>query len=175
MEEPKDAVTPETGAPSVQAEPSTGRVFLVVVDDSPEMKQALRYACNRARNTDGRVALLYVIEPSEFHGVLRVGDLVREEQRAEAELLMQRMASQTVTASGKVPIIYIREGLRRDALLALIEEEPLVSILVLGAATDSNGPGPLVAALTGKFMGRLRVPITLVPGNLSDELIDAIS
>ena len=38
------------------------RVFLVVVDDSPERQIALRYACLRARNGGGRVALLRVIE-----------------------------------------------------------------------------------------------------------------
>ena len=37
------------------------RVFLVVVDESPEMRNALRYACRRAKRTGGRVALLYVM------------------------------------------------------------------------------------------------------------------
>jgi hypothetical protein len=57
----------------------------------------------------------------------------------------------------------------------LIEEEPAISILVLGAATGAKGPGPLVSALTGKFVGKLRVPITIVPGNLNDEQIKAIT
>ena len=30
------------------------RVFLVVVDESPEMRNALRYACRRAKRTGGR-------------------------------------------------------------------------------------------------------------------------
>ena len=41
------------------------RIFLVVVDESPEMQKALRYACRRAKRTGGRVALLYVMEPPE--------------------------------------------------------------------------------------------------------------
>ena len=32
-----------------------------------------------------------------------------------------------------------------------------------------------VAALTGKYVGRLRIPVTIVPGNLSEEDIDAVS
>ena len=42
----------------------SGRVFLVVVDESPELKVALRYACRRAQKTGGRVALLHVTEPA---------------------------------------------------------------------------------------------------------------
>ncbi|CCG42445.1 universal stress protein [Magnetospirillum molischianum] len=45
---------------------SNCRVFLVVVDDTPEQPAALRYASRRARSTGGRVALLRVIEPTEF-------------------------------------------------------------------------------------------------------------
>ena len=60
------------------------RVFLVVVDDSPEMQVALRYAALRARSTGGRVALLYVIEPSDLQQWMAVESLMREERREEA-------------------------------------------------------------------------------------------
>ena len=42
------------------------RLFLVVVDATEEMKVALRFACQRAKNTGGRVALFYVMEPADF-------------------------------------------------------------------------------------------------------------
>ena len=42
------------------------RVFLVVVDESEELQTALHYAARRAAHTGGRLALLYVIEPSEL-------------------------------------------------------------------------------------------------------------
>jgi hypothetical protein len=32
-----------------------------------------------------------------------------------------------------------------------------------------------VSALTGRFLDRLRVPVTIVPGHLTDEQIDAIA
>jgi hypothetical protein len=40
------------------------RVFLVVVDDSPERAVALRYACLRAAKSGGRVALCASSNPS---------------------------------------------------------------------------------------------------------------
>lgn len=150
------------------------RVFLVVVDDSEEMNKALRYACRRAMNTGGRVALLYVVEPSEFQHWMAVGDLMRDEARSEGEQLLQRLAAQVNELTGTLPVLYVREGGRRDELFKLIDEEPSISILVLGANTEQRGPGPLVAALTGKLVGKLRIPVTIVPGNLSDADIDSI-
>ncbi|MHA1152347.1 MAG: universal stress protein [Alphaproteobacteria bacterium] len=154
---------------------TSDRVFLVVVDETEEMKVALRFACQRARRTGGRVALLYVIEPAEFQHWMAVGDLMREEARSEGEQLLQRLAAQVNELVGTIPVLYVREGKVRDELFKLLDEEPRISILVLGANTGSRGPGPLVSALTGKMIGKLRVPITVVPGNLRDEEIDHVS
>jgi nucleotide-binding universal stress UspA family protein len=151
------------------------RVFLVVVDDTEEMRVALRFACGRARNTNGRVALLFVVEPTDFQHWMAVGDLMREEARNEGEQLLQRLAAQVNEWTGTLPVLYVREGSRREELLKLIDEEPSISILVLGASVDKRGPGPLIEALTGKLVGKLRVPVTIVPGNLSEEEVDAIS
>ena len=49
--------------------------------------------------------------------------------------------------AGSMPIVYIREGRARDELLALINEEPAISILVLAAGTGPEGPGPLITYL----------------------------
>ena len=154
---------------------SSDRVFLVVVDETEEMEVALRFACRRARHTGGRVALLYVIEPAEFQHWMAVEDLMREEARSEGEQLLQKLAAQVNELVGSIPILYVREGKVRDELFKLLDEEPRVSILVLGANPGSRGPGPLVSALTGKMIGKLRVPVTVVPGNLGDEEIDLIS
>ncbi len=158
-----------------EGEDVPGRIFLVVIDESDEMQVALRFACRRARHTDGRVALLYVIEPTEFQHFMGVGDLLAEEARQRAEQLLQRIAGQAREISGRTPVVYLREGNRRDELLKLVQEEPSISILVLAASTQSGSPGPLIQALTGKFLSRLRIPLTVVPGSLSEAAIDAIS
>jgi nucleotide-binding universal stress UspA family protein len=151
------------------------RIFLVVVDNSEEMRLALRYACLRAKATGGRVALFTAIEPAESHSWQAVGELMEEEQRVEAEAMMQRYAEEVVKLSGKTPVIYIRQGVARDALLRLIDEEPTISTLILATGTGRGGPGPLISALTGKFYQRVNIPLTLVPGTLTDEEIDALT
>lgn len=151
------------------------RVFLVVVDESEEMGVALRFASLRAKHSGGRVALLYVIEPSDFMHWMAAEDLRQEERREEAEALLQEFSEEVYKWSGSMPMLYVRQGSRRDELLELIEEEPRISILVLAAATGPSGPGPLVSALTGKLVGKLRVPVAIIPGNLTDEQLESIA
>src|SRR3546814_18384676 len=97
---------------------------------------------------------------------MRVAELMREERRQEAEQLLQRIAKEVNQLAGTVPVLYVREGLLREELLKLIDEEPMISILVLGANPGSEGPGPLIQHLTAKRIGHLRIPVPLVPGNL---------
>jgi len=151
------------------------RVFLVVVDDSPELRVSLRYAALRARRTGGRVALLHVMEPPDRQTWMALESLMREESRAEAEELVGRHADTVAALTGTTPVVHIREGLAHDELLALIDEDPTISILVLAAAVSDAGPGPLISALSSKLIGRLRVPLTIVPGGLTDLQIDILT
>jgi len=151
------------------------RVFLVVVDESQEMRVALHFACRRALRTGGRVALLYVQEPAEFQHWMAIGDLMREEAREEAESLLQKLSAEVHQWAGTFPIVYLREGSRAEELETLLDEEPTISVLVLGASTESAGPGPLISHLVGKGSAKLRLPVTIVPGSLSDEEIIALT
>lgn len=145
------------------------RIFLVVVDDSEEMTVALHFASRRALNSNGRVALLHVSSPADFQHWAAVGDLMRQEAREEGEQLLQKLAGEVQEWSGHTPILYIREGDVREELVNLIESEPTISVLVLAASTGSGGPGPIITYLLGKKARQSRVPITIVPGNLTDE------
>ncbi|EFH12238.1 universal stress protein [Pseudoroseomonas cervicalis] len=151
------------------------RVFLVVVDDSAERHTALRYACLRAKHGGGRVALLRVIEPEGTVEWAGVGAMLQEERREDAEKLLSALAAEVQEITGGLPILLIREGDPRDALLTLLEEDPRLSILILASASNGGGPGPLITALTGRYAPRLRVPLTIVPGNLDDRELDRVT
>lgn len=151
------------------------RIFLVVVDATEEMDVALRFACRRASNTGGRVALLYVLEPADFQHWMAVEEKMREERREEAERVLNDLGAAVNALTGRMAILYLREGKTSDLIAELIEEEPDISILVLGAGTGKKGPGPLVSSLAGKLSGKFPIPITVVPGNLTLEQIDALT
>ena len=153
----------------------TRRKFLCVVDDSPECRLALRFAFRRAARTGGGVILLYVIEPADFQHWMAVENLMREEAREAAEEVLQTLADEGNEWSGIMPEFSIREGRKQDEVLALLEEEPEIRLLVLGASAEKDGPGPLVTALAGPLSANMRVPVTVVPGNLNIQQIDEIT
>lgn len=156
--------------------PADERIFLVVVDQSDEMELALHFACRCARRAGGRVALLYVVETEEFSHWMAVDDLISGEARAEGEKIVEEASAKALEQTGRIPVLYFREGNSRDELLKLlVAEDEQISILVLAASFASGGPGPLISALAGKFLGKFNVPITIVPGNITLEQIDAIT
>ena len=148
--------------------------ILVVVDNSEEMHQALKYACSYARLAGGKVCLYACVEPAEFEYWAGVGELMRAEAREQVEASMATHADYAKRLTGEIPILYVREGEVGDELLELIAEEEGISLLVLGANTESDSAGPIVTFMMSKGAARCRVPISVVPGNLSDEQIDAL-
>ncbi|MEZ5930561.1 MAG: universal stress protein [Alphaproteobacteria bacterium] len=151
------------------------RVFLVVVDQTDEMETALYFACRRAQRTGGRVAMLYVIEPPEFQHWLGVERVMEDEAREEAEQTLHALSERVHAIVGKMPVLHVRQGPRRDELMALIDEDPAISVLVLGTAASREDPGPLVTYLISQMSDRMRLPVILVPGQLSKEEIDAVT
>lgn len=155
---------------------AVGRTLLCVVDDTDELSVALQFAARRAKRTGAHIGLLYVIEKvREFQHWSSVGDLMQAEAQAEAERVLNRAAAHVSRWCPQPPIFYIREGERRDAVIDQIKEDPSIAFLVLGAATGRDGPGPLVTALTGKWVGQLHIPIVIVPGNVSEAEIESFA
>jgi nucleotide-binding universal stress UspA family protein len=154
---------------------SEARQFLVVVDDTPECRKALRFAWRRAQRTGAGVTLLRVIDPVDFQHWLAVEERMREEALEEAETLLRELAGEVQQQSEILPELVVREGPIRDVVIKLIDEDHAVRILVLGAGSGSDGPGPLVSQMAGKMSGAMRVPVTVVPGNLSDDQLDVLT
>ncbi|MBM3513345.1 MAG: universal stress protein [Alphaproteobacteria bacterium] len=155
--------------------PVLARKFLLVVDRSAELRAAMRFACRRAMRTDGEVLLFHAVPKSVFHHFASVGDLMEREARNDAEKLLQSIAADVYRMSGRYPAFHIREGDTLEQLRAVATADPSISVLVLGAGAGPEGPGPIISALSGALAGKIKVPITIVPGNLSDEQIDALT
>lgn len=150
------------------------RKFLVVLDDSRECLNAMRFAAMRAAHSGGGVAVLSIIEPEEFNHWIGVGALMREEARERIEVHFEVFAKWMRDKQNIDPELVIREGEPITEIMAQVKEDPDIGVLVLGAGTDNKGPGPLVTALS-RQSGSLPVPITIVPGDLSKERLEAIT
>ena len=150
------------------------RKFLVVLDDSKECLNSMRFAAMRAAKTGGGVEVLSIIPPEEFNHWIGVGDLMRAEAKERIEVHFEVFAKWMRDRQGVNPSLVIREGEVVPEILAQISEDPEIGILVLGASTDKKGPGPIVTQLS-KNAGSLPIPITVVPGDLSKERLEAIT
>ncbi|MEX0348734.1 MAG: universal stress protein [Paracoccaceae bacterium] len=150
------------------------RKFLVVLDDSRECLNAMRFAAMRAAHTGGGVAILSVIPPDEFNHWIGVGEVMREEARERIHAHFEVFAKWMRDKQSVEPELVIREGEAVTEIIAQVSEDPEIGVLVLGAGTDKKGPGPLVTQMS-RSSGSLPIPVTIVPGDLSKEKLEAIT
>ncbi|MEM1363476.1 MAG: universal stress protein [Pseudomonadota bacterium] len=149
------------------------RKFLVVLDDSQECLNAMRFAAMRAARTGGGVQILSIIPPEEFSHWIGVGEIMREEARERIEVHYEVFAKWMRSRQNIDPELVIREGEMVSEILSQIKDDSEIGLLVLGAGTDNGGPGPLVTKLC-KAAGNLPIPFTVVPGALSKEELETV-
>lgn len=157
---------------SSPAQTRAPRKFLVIVDKTPEHKVALRFATRRAQHTGGRVTLMCPAQLPDFQQWRGVEEIMRDEAHAEAEGMLYEAAKLVNELSGIVPELVIPYGLATDCLFQLLKDDKAISILVLASGTGKEGPGPLVSMFTTAVQA---IPVTIVPGNITNEQIDAIA
>ncbi len=148
---------------------------MAVLDDTPECERAVRYAAMRAKNSGGGLVLLYVVEPGDFQHWLGVEEIMKAEAVEEAETRLAKSASNVRESIGIDAETVVRQGTTREEINALIEEDKDIAILVLAAGSTKEGPGPLVSAIAARGSVAFPVPVTVIPTDLSDEDIDALS
>ena len=150
------------------------RKFLVVLDESRECLNAMRFAAMRANHTGGGVTVLSVIPPDEFNHWIGVGDIMREEARERTIVHFEVFAKWMRDRQKIEPELVIREGEPVQEIMKQVDEDPEIGVLVLGAGTGKGGPGPLVTQLS-KNSGSLPIPMTIVPGDMSKDKLEAIT
>jgi nucleotide-binding universal stress UspA family protein len=155
----------------------TGHVpkCLVIVDDSAEWDRAVRYASRWAIRSGGGVVMLRLIETEDQNQQwLGVADLMRAEAHDEANEVLDRASALAGTLGATAPERVIREGEPTAQILAAIDHDPDIAVLVLAANSGAEGPGPLVVQIT-KTVGAFPIPVVIVPGDLADVDLDALS
>jgi nucleotide-binding universal stress UspA family protein len=148
---------------------------LVIVDDSAEWDRAVYYASRWAIRAGGGVVMLRIIETEEQNQQwLGVADIMRAEARDEADAALDRAAGRANGIAAITPERVIREGDPAEQILDVIDGDVDIALLVLAANPGAEGPGPLITTMAG-LAGSFPIPVTIVPGDLSDAEIDALS
>src|SRR5437764_5466837 len=99
---------------------------------------------------------------------------MKAEAHQAAAQKLDALAARAKCAAGITRARVIRAGDTAEEILKLIDEDEDIASLVLAAGTGKEGPGPLVTNI-GKSAGEFPIPLSIVPGHLSDEEIDALS
>lgn len=145
------------------------QTFLVVVDESDEHLIAMRYAAQRAHALQGRVALLYIVEPCGIEAWRGVEKAVLDEAFAEARKRMTKHEAFVTEVSGQEPLTFYRKGDSCSALMEFIEEQADITTLVLAAQKKDGGRNPFVQyVMSDKRLKKLNIPCTVVPQVMRD-------
>jgi len=148
---------------------------LVIVDDTAECDRAVYYASRWAVRVGGGVVMLRVIETEDRNQEwLGVADIMRAEAEEGANAALDRAAGRANGIAAITPERVVREGQASQQILDVIEKDVDIAMIVLAASVGAEGPGPIITTLA-KTAGSFPIPIAVVPGNLSDNEIDALS
>jgi len=148
---------------------------LVIVDDTTEWDRAVYYASRWASRVGGGVVMLRIIETEDQNQQwLGVADIMRAEAHENANAALDRAAARANGIAAITPERVIREGSAIEQILGVIDEDADIAMLVLAANPGAEGPGPLVTAMADTA-GSFPIPVILVPGELGDADIDALS
>ena len=149
--------------------------FLIVIDESEELEKAIYFAANRAIHTDGKLSLLYIVDPAVNAQWSRIENLIEQEATREAKKLCRVWVQKIKSRFNIESEVIIKMGDRCEELLKLVKEDKNIRFLVLGSSANNEEPGPLIKALTGKKMKDLSIPMVVIPGSLSEKEIDLIA
>ena len=148
---------------------------LVIVDATADWDRAVYYSSRWAKRVGGGVVMLHVVETEEQNQQwLGVADLMRAEAHEEANAVFDRAAALAATLGAAAPERVIREGDATEQILEVIEQDVDIAMLVLSANPGAEGPGPLTTMLA-KIVGTFPIPVVIVPGDLGDDDLDALS
>lgn len=151
------------------------RKFLVLLDDSRECLNAMRFAAMRAAKSQGAaVVILSVIPADEIQHGFGVADVMRAEARERIEAHFEVFAKWMRSRPGVEPELVIREGDTAEELLAQITEDGEIGVVVLGLSSDKSSTNPVLTRLM-RDPTALPCAISLVPGDLSKERLEAIT
>jgi len=151
------------------------RKYLVVIDDTEECDRAVFWAAKRAGRTKSQIVMLRVIETAERNQQwLGVADIMKAEAQEAANAVLDKFAARTKQIAHITPERVIREGDPAQEIVKLIDADADIGILVLGAGTGKEGPGPLVSDIA-KTAGTFPIPVAIVPGHLNDEDLEAMA
>jgi len=149
------------------------KTYLIIADETAEFDSALRYAARSAKADGVHLAILLPLVGQDFMHWGLIEERVKMEQRELAEAFLEKVSERIAKITDIAPSFVIEEGdSAGDVALRVMENNPGICKLILGANTHHGGANPLLDYFTGKGIGKLSVPLMVVPDHIPFEKID---
>lgn len=149
--------------------------ILVCINDSDYSRVALRFASSKAKNTHNALTILHVVNTAEVQSALAVGDVMRQEMIENAEKLLEKYSQEALQWADVTPCVMIREGIMGEEIVKTVKEDSNINMVVLGTSPDTPGRGNLLPWLISRLGSELLIPMTIVPGNLTEQQIRSLA
>ena len=149
--------------------------YLVCVNNEPYSEVALHFACKLAKNNNGLVTILHVIEPSDYHSLGGVEHAMRSEKHDDAQKLLDTLSSKAYEWSGIVPIVLLKEGQIEDEIIEVVGGDETVNMMLVGAAPDGANKSKILPPLVSSLGTKFAIPMMIVPGNLSEDKVKILT
>lgn len=149
--------------------------YLVCVNDDHYSEVALHFTCNLAKKNNGSIILLHVIEPSDFQSLGAIADKMRQEKYADSQKLLNELAGKANKWSGIIPMVEVREGLIEDEIIATVEKDPSIKMLITGTSQEGSKKSKIIPVLVSAIGSKLPIPMLIVPGNITNEQMEEVA
>ncbi|MCE3255823.1 MAG: putative Universal stress protein UspA-like [Rickettsiaceae bacterium] len=144
--------------------------LVVCVDVSASSDVTLRYACQIAKKSGFAVHILVVTESAQ--SLLFVSKVVEKDRRKEVEKKLKTLIDNACKETGTIPVVSIREGEVVREIAAEIKSLSACVMLVFGKSYGSRSDNNVLPKLSAQIGNKIKVPVVIVPDNLSEEYME---
>ncbi len=147
--------------------------IIACVDIANASNRALRYACIKAKQMNFALTILSVMEVS--HKNLMFGSrAIAQDKRQQLEKNIKIIIDKIFSEFGIMPVISLREGEIMSEIINEIKATPTAAMLVLGKSQNALSDNSLLPKVAQKIGNKIKVPVTIVPENLTDEFLEKL-
>lgn len=149
--------------------------YLVCVNSEEYSEAALQFACRLAKQNNGKIIILHVIEPVDYQSIGSIAEKMRREKIDEAEKLLIKLADKTATWFDRRPALLVKEGLIEEQIISLVEKDLSINMLIVGTAQETNIKSKILPPLVTNLGNKLQIPMLIVPGGLTEYQIKLLT
>lgn len=149
-------------------------MILVCIDTTSASEISLRYACYKAKMTGFAVRALAVLENSHKN-ILFGAKIIGRDKRNNLEKHLSKLVKSISDELGITPETSIREGDITTEIIREIKSIPDCAMLVFGKSYNSLSDNTVLPKIAQNIGNKIRIPVTIVPENLSAEFLKKLA